>query len=223
MKKEKDENNKNCALIIANGTIRDYERIRELMSSYCRNDPIIISADGGIENTYKLGLKPHIVIGDMDSLDRKKYEKLSSGVRFISADPEKDESDTRLAVEYARDKGIRDIIIIGAAGGRLDHTFANMLILASPELKYASVKIITEDSEISCMHGSGKISGKAGNIISIFSLAPYTSFIKTSGLKYPLVGEKLYQSPVRGLSNVFTSDEASLEFDKGRLLIIKQI
>ena len=219
----KNNNDNKYALIIANGIIRDYKRIKKLLSSYCGDDPLIISADGGIENTIRLGLNPNIVIGDMDSLDREKYDRELSEVNFISVDTEKDESDTRLAVEYALEKKIKDITIAGATGGRLDHTFANMLILASQELDDVSARIIDEESEISCMHASGTVKGKTGDLISIFSLTPFTRFTKTSGLKYPLAVEKLYQSPVRGLSNVFTSEKAILDFDEGKLLIIKQI
>jgi thiamine pyrophosphokinase len=219
MKKE----NIKGAVVIANGEIKDYARIGKIIMSFHRHSPLVISADGGIENTTRLGLMPHVVIGDMDSIDRQKYAGILSRTRFVSVPGNKDESDTRLAVEYALKEGIADITIAGATGKRIDHTFANILILASPELKGASVRIVTEESEIFCMTGPGIIKGSPGKLVSIFSLTPYTSFLRTAGLRYPLKDEKLYQSPVRGLSNIFTSDEARLEFSEGKLLIIRQL
>jgi thiamine pyrophosphokinase len=211
------------AVVIANGEIKDYARIGMVIRSFHGHDPFVISADGGIENTARLGLVPHVVIGDMDSIDRQKYTGRLSRTRFISVPGNKDESDTRLAVEYALREGMADITIAGAAGKRIDHTFANIMILAAPGLENASVRIVTEESEIFCMPGPGTIKGSPGKLVSLFSLTPYTSFIKTSGLMYPLEDEKLYQSPVRGLSNVFTSDEAGLEFSEGKLLVIRQL
>jgi len=211
------------AVVIANGEIRDHARIGMVIKSFHKFEPFVISADGGIENTARLGLIPHVVIGDMDSIDRQKYAGMLPRTRFIPVSGEKDESDTRLAVEYALKQGMEDITIAGASGKRIDHTFANIMILAAPGLENASVRIVTEESEVFCMHGPGTIKGSPGKLVSLFSLTPYTSFIKTSGLMYPLEDEKLYQSPVKGLSNVFTSDEAGLEFSEGKLLVIRQL
>ena len=218
-----DARNINDVIVVANGEIKDYTQLRKAIDSFHIGEPIIISVDGGVENTLKLGLMPHIIIGDMDSIDRKKYTNRLSGAEFIPAPVDKDESDTRLAVEYAHGMGARDIIITGATGGRIDHTFANIMILASPGLEDSVVRIVTEKSVLFCMDQPGVIRGKPGKLVSIFSLTPYTTFIRTSGLKYGLADERLEQSPVRGLSNMFTSDEAVLEFKDGKLLIIKEI
>lgn len=217
---------KKTALIVANGEIKNHKKMKEIIVSNCGEDLYIISVDGGLHNTLKMGFNPHLVIGDMDSISSREKTGLKqkfSAAEFISAGQVKDESDTRLAVEHVLGKGIKNITITGATGGRIDHTLANILILAAPELKSVSIRIINEENEIFCMNSSGTVTGKTGKIISIFSFTPYTRFIKTVGLRYPLIDEKLFQSPVRGLSNIFSSDEVYLEFDKGQLLIIKQL
>ena len=101
-------------------------------------------------------------MGDMDSIDSEKYRDELSSAEFISARPEKDESDTQLAVEHASRMGIDKIIIAGATGGRLDHTFANIMLLASPGLKDIDVRIVTEESEIFSIDSSCTIKGITG-------------------------------------------------------------
>lgn len=216
------------AVIIANGPLGRPERIRRILisRSFTGSDTLIISADGGVSGTLKLGLKPDIIIGDMDSIDgdiKKKKIKELSNTKYISVSHDKDESDTRLAVDHAAGMGVNSIIITGAIGGRVDHTFANMMLLASPGLDGIDAKILTGDSEIFVTGKSCTVDGEPGKLISIFSLSPYTYFIKTKGLKYGLKNEKLDFSPVRGLSNIFTAAKAEIDIKEGRLLIIRQL
>lgn len=217
------DDNRVKAIIIANGILEYPEKIRDILisRSFTGSGTIVISADGGVSNTLKLGLSPDIIIGDMDSINEN-VKKLAQA-KHIYAPHDKDESDTRLAVEYAAKMGIKNIIITGALGGRPDHAFANMMLLASPGPADMDIKIIDSDSEIFVINDSQKISGEPGKLISIFSLSPYTYFIKTKGLKYELVDERLDLSPVRGLSNIFTATEAEIDIREGQLLIIRQL
>ena len=216
------------AFVVANGTIKNPASIyKKIILEYGLNSKdIIIAADGGASNCLKINLVPNIIIGDMDSLkeeDKSKLNLKSSSIKYIYANPEKDESDTQLAVEYAINLGVKKIIIIGATGDRIDHSFANLILLSSPFLKDVAAKILTDNNEIFVVKNSCTIKGKVGKLISIFSLSPYTFFIKTRGLKYNLKNEKLLFSPIRGLSNVFTKDTADIEIKEGALLIIKEL
>jgi len=218
---------KDTALIIANGIIIDHGKLRKiLLSRYCVPErTMVISVDGGLSNTFRMGFKPDLVVGDMDSIDRSKDKESSvfDEVEHITSNPHKDQSDTQLAVDHAVKLDMQSIFITGATGGRIDHTLANILLLASPGLNDIACSIITQDSEISALGSSASITGRPGKIISIFSLTPYTYFESTSGLKYPLSEEKLYFSPVRGLSNSFTEESAEIKIREGRLLIIKEL
>ncbi|MBU4450700.1 MAG: thiamine diphosphokinase, partial [Actinobacteria bacterium] len=77
--------------------------------------------------------------------------------------------------------------------------------------------------EIFVTRKSCQIAGAAKKMVSLFSLSPYTNFIKTGGLKYKLKNEKLLFSPVRGLSNAFTGSKARIEIGEGTLLIVKEL
>ncbi|MCL5070859.1 MAG: thiamine diphosphokinase [Actinobacteria bacterium] len=217
-------------VIVSNGVIKDYRLIcKRLKQDYKfdRNgNTLVIAADGGAKNCFNMKFMPDIVIGDMDSITIKAIESITSvkkPIKFINSVPEKDESDTQLAVDYAVGLGTKKILIVGAVGDRVDHTLANIFLLASPSAENSDIRILTEDSEIFVTKKSCQITGAAGKTVSLFSLSPCTNFIRTSGLKYRLKNEKLLFSPVRGLSNAFIGSKARIEISEGILLIIKEL
>jgi thiamine pyrophosphokinase len=219
---------KTSALIVTNGHIENPVLLLEmLINTYHFNDSfLIISVDGALKNCLNLKLIPDMVIGDMDSIckkDKKILEIRNPEALFIKSHCEKDESDTQLALEYLVENNIKNIILIGALGKRMDHSLANLLNLSSQKLENAEIKIIDENFEIFVLRQSAEIHGVIGNTLSIFSLTPYTYFINTEGLKYKLHEEKLLFCPIRGLSNIFEKETIRLDFKEGILLLMKEI
>ncbi len=218
---EKDK----TAIVVTNGDITEPEIIKKHLKNHGFGPgDMVISADGGTVNALKLGLDINIATGDMDSIDSEiKHKLMASRVKFIVEQPEKDYTDTHLALREAVRKGAKRIIILAAIGNRVDHSLANLLLLADPFLAGTDISIITETEQIFATTQALWVKGKKGNRISLFSLTPYTLFTETKGLKYGLKNEKLVFSPIRGISNEFVQDEAFLGIKQGMLLIIKQI
>jgi len=219
---------KTSALLVANGWIENPVLLRELLINayHFNNKFLIVSADGALKNCLYLKLVPDIVIGDMDSIcenDKKILKTINPKALFVKSPCEKDESDTQLALEYLVKSNIKNIILIGALGKRMDHSFANLLNISSEKLKNIEIKIIDENYEISVLRQSAQINGIIGNTLSIFSMTPYTYFINTDGLKYELHEEKLLFCPVRGLSNIIEKETMQLDFKDGVLLLMKEI
>lgn len=219
---------KKKALIITNGALTDPVLIMNIVKDGfgSKGDYTVICVDGGADNASILGLVPDMIIGDMDSIDKDKlgeYKDKSHNIDIVYALPDKDESDTQLALDHAVTKGYSNIMIAGAIGNRIDHSFANLVLLSSPLYKDVNIRIITGNSEVFIIRESTVIHGKKGKLISIFSLSPHTFFIKTSGLEYKLENEKLLFSPVRGLSNVFTGDNAEIDIKEGTLMIVQEL
>ena len=219
---------KTSALLVANGQMENPVLLMKLLTDayHFNNKFLIVSADGALKNCLYLKLIPDIVIGDMDSIceDDKKILKIyNSKALFIKSPYEKDESDTQLALEYLVKGNIKNILLIGALGKRMDHSLANLLNIYSEKLKNTEIKIIDENYEISVLRQSAQIKGIIGNTLSIFSLTPSTYFINTDGLKYKLQEEKLLFCPIRGLSNTFEKETVQLDFKDGVLLLMKEI
>jgi thiamine pyrophosphokinase len=219
---------KTSALLIANGQIENPVLLMELLTNLYNfnNEFLIVSVDGALKNCFYLKLVPDIVIGDMDSIcenDIKILKTSKPKALFIKSSCEKDESDTQLAMEFLVKNNIKNIILVGALGKRMDHSFANLLNISSEKLEYTEIKIIDESYEFSVLRQSTEITGTIGNTLSIFSLTPETYFIDTDGLKYKLHEEILLFCPIRGLSNIIEKEKVRLDFKDGVLLLMKEI
>src|SRR5215207_4381573 len=125
-------------IIFANGELPYLEKARLLLQS----DDYIICADGGTRHALALGLTPHLVIGDMDSINKDEWQDLEkSGVSVELFPQDKNETDLELAIHRALELAAEEIIIIGALGGRLDQTLGNIALLATPPGNSRNIRI----------------------------------------------------------------------------------
>jgi thiamine pyrophosphokinase len=205
------------AIIIANGQIHDGDFCRSLIAP----TDLVICADGGAGNALALGLQPQVVIGDLDSLDSDLRAQLEAdGCQVLAHPARKDETDLELALYYAIEHGVGDILILGALGGRIDQTLANVLLLALPELRYVKAKILGGRQEVSLISGEAIIEGLAGDTLSLLPLTEKVTGIYTEGLEYPLKNDTLYLGPARGVSNVLAAPQARVRIGQGLLLAV---
>lgn len=210
------------AIIIASGQMGKTDRAGAWRQTMQDGD-LIIGADGGAARALSWGLVPHLVLGDMDSLtdgERAKLEGL--GCHFVVHPRAKDETDLELALTYAAEQGAKEIVILGALGGRLDHTLANLLLLTLPDLEKLHVRIVGDDEEICLVRSGGTVAlaGKPGDLVSLLPLGGDARGVMTSGLAWMLQGDTLYFGFSRGVSNEMTGKTARVEVERGYLLVV---
>lgn len=211
---------KKRAVIFSNGIIKNINFHRTLIK---KND-FIICADGGLKFAKKLGLKPDVLIGDFDSLGRKEiYNVEKSGTRIFKFPPEKDKTDTQLALEYALSNGAKEIIMLGSLGGRIDHLLANLHFLRLGIKKGVGIKIIDENNEIAVIDKSISFKAKKGETISLFPFTEKVTGIYTEGLKYGLENVAMVLGNPYGVSNVALSSRVKIKIRSGLLLVIRNI
>lgn len=190
---------------------------------WVRGGDWIIGADGGAARALAWGLVPDLVIGDMDSLpEAARAILVAEGCRFVEHPRAKDETDLELALAHAAQEGAEDIVVLGALGGRLDHTLANVLLLALPSLAGVSVRIAEGDQE-ALLARSGEtvtLEGAPGDLVSLVPLGGDARDVTTRGLAWVLQGDALRFGSSRGVSNEMTSREARIEVGKGFLLVV---
>ncbi len=209
-------------VIIANGTPPEAATARRWLGVAGVR---LICADGGARTALALGLKPDIVIGDLDSLDDTLQTQLKAlGARFDVYPVAKDWTDLELALRLAVQEGVpegaQEIIVLGALGGRLDQQFANVLLLLLAELQGISARIVDEQQELFVTRDQATIEGAAGDIVSLIPLGGDALGIVTEGLQYPLRDEPLPTGPARGISNVMTGPVARVSLRQGALLVV---
>ena len=205
--------------LFANGDIYDPGYYRRQITPEDR----IICADGGSRHVLAMGMHPSAVVGDRDSLDPALHRKLQQlPVEWI-CNPllDQEQSDLEMALHYAVSFRPAEIILCGALGGnRADHALINLFLLTIPFKSGIPARIIDERQTVRLMDRELIQFGRAGDYLSLFSLAPETRGVTTQGLKYPLHEETLYFASTRGLSNELISETARVTAASGLLLAV---
>lgn len=210
-------------LLFANGVISHGASVqRALADADARR---IVCADGGALQAQALGLLPHTIIGDLDSLTPAQLEEFKgAGSQVISFPAEKDETDLELALLHCRDIGAESVTIAGALGGRFDQTAANLFLLTLPALSGIKITLVDGEQTIRVLSpGAHTLEGQAGDTISLIPLSASVDGLCTQSLKYPLHDDSLLLGPARGVSNVMLADHAELAFRRGALLLVHTI
>lgn len=204
-------------VIMANGELEAGEWVRP----YLERAEVVIGANGGTEHLLALGVRPDVVIGDLDSLSPAVETQLADqGTSFVRRPRAKDETDLELALLYAAEHFGSEIVVLGALGGRLDQTLANILLLVHPALEERQVTLVTAFQRAWVIRGTGRIQGVVGDRVSLIPLGGDAFIAETSGLAWPLQGETLVYGPARGVSNVLTAAEATVSVQAGQLLCV---
>jgi len=208
------------AVIVCSGSIEDYDYHR----SFFDGSPMVICVDGGARHLRKLGIFPHVMIGDFDSVSKDDYEYFKDlGVVDIRYPSQKDMTDTELALEYAADKGVNSIILLGCLSTRFDHSLSNIFLLKKMSEKNIDCIIANEYNEIQLVKHHIVLKNETNVKLTVLPLTDSVEGITTKGLLYPLDNDTIKLGSSRGVSNEFASEIAEIYIKKGLLLVIKSI
>lgn len=193
------------------------------LESMPTSEDFLIAADSGCEKMRGFGLCPHVVIGDMDSLDLERAKKIYPSAEFIIYPPEKDWSDTKLCLDYAIGKGFTDITIVGGLGGRLDHTLANINLLSYAYKKNIHLEI-NDGRNRAFFVKDDDFTVKRTYRMKYFSVIPFTEKLEgvtMSGVKYPLCDAVVARDDAVTLSNEITESVAHVTIKSGEAVVIE--
>ena len=178
----------------------------------------VIACDRGYEHARRAGIRPDLVVGDLDSC----RVELESGVPLRRLPVEKDDTDTMSALRLALSEGFRDIRLVCALGGRLDHLLANLQSLAFAAARGASVRIESPDTEIRTLrNGSLRLPRREGYSLSVFAVDGVCRGLCIRGAKYTLEDAELRPDFPLGASNEWSAEEAEITLRAGTLLIVE--
>lgn len=204
-----------CA-VFAGGVIENPGFIdkKELLES-CS---FIICADGGYRYAEALGIIPDLFVGDFDSYSGE----LPGGIEVHKSVPEKDDTDTLLAVREAIEAGYSEIRLYGALGARIDHAIANIQTMIFAHSRGCELKIIDEANEM-FLQGAGERSyiRRDGWYFSLFAVGGNAHISSCRGVKYPIEDYQMTPEFPIGVSNEITADKAILRVDSGLVLVIR--
>lgn len=176
---------------------------------------LVIGADRGYLVLERNGIKPDIAIGDFDS-----YEGEIACKNIIRFPRKKDFTDSELAIRHAISNGYEKIRIYGAIGGALDHTIANICLLAYYSKRGIDIAFIDGDNTVFAVTDSSvKFSDGAKGRISVFSFDDKSEGVCEKGLLFGLDNAELENKIPLGVSNEFTGQDSEISVKSGTLIL----
>jgi len=204
------------ALIIGSGGDVDKVCLENIKVDY------VICADGGLEKAEKLGMKPDVILGDFDSVDRSVLENYSHlNIKTVTFPSEKDYTDMELAVEHALQIGAKSIVMIGATGTRLDHTMANIQLLEKYHYLGIDIVIIDNNNYIKIISDNTdmEIKYKKNCFISLVPVTEKIEGLTLVGFKYPLADVVVKRGTTFLISNEIIQETGRIILKKGTALV----
>lgn len=205
------------AVLFVNGNLVCPDRVHSML----RADDFLVAVDGGLRHLMTLGAKPHLLIGDFDSVAADDLARLEEAGVVLKRHPaEKDETDLELALQYVVAEGYCEVLVIAALGGRVDQMLGNIFLLMSPSLEGCRVRLVDGREEVFLIRERETICGCAGDVVSLLPMQGLAEGVTTEGLQYSLCQEILRPERTRGISNVMLGEKAVISLRKGLLLCI---
>lgn len=212
-------------LIITGGDIDiDYAR-----KFYDENDfSFVIAADGGLKTAEMLNIIPNYIVGDFDTISPlllSKYENMND-VNIKRFKPDKDFTDTQIAINIAIEEESLSISILGGTGSRLDHTLANIQLLQMALSNGVEAVIVSPNNRIRLLGTKRKdiiIFKSEYKYVSLIPMTDRVSGITTKGMKYNLSNFdfKIDENISLGVSNEIIGQQAEIHIDDGTLILIE--
>lgn len=209
------------ACIVLNGEVKDYNFLENNFKN--NKYDCIICADGGARHLYKINVIPDYILGDLDSLSSEiiNFYKIN-GVKFTEFSSRKDETDSELCINLAKDLNAKDIYIIGALGGRIDHTIANINLMYYIKQLGINPIIQTYEEDIFLVNNEKSIiKGNKGDTISIIPIKDDAKGVTLENLEYPLNNSTINYGVPIGISNVMNRDECIITVKYGTLIVVR--
>jgi thiamine pyrophosphokinase len=185
---------------------------------------LVIAVDSGLDSALSLGLRVDLVVGDLDSVSAAGLARAEAdGIPVERHPAAKDATDLELGVEAALRLGATDLTVVGGGGGRLDHLLGGITFLASDELEEVVVDAYLGPAYLAVLRDGDdcEVTGRPGELISVFALGGPAEGVTLDGLRYPLRDATLWPGSTLGVSNEFARPTARILVGAGTLLVVQ--
>ena len=208
-------------IAIVSGGVAPSER---LLRDYLKTMDFIIAADRGSECLYNYGIIPDLLLGDFDSVKKEILDAAKLQIKeVLEFPPEKDYTDTEIAIIEAIKRGAKKIYLFGAIGSRMDHTLGNIGLLLTTKKRGATLEIIDDNNRLYLGEKKMKLFGKYGENISFHALCDKVKSFKIMGAKYNLETYDISLLDPRAICNEFVDTPIEISFEEGELLILHSV
>jgi thiamine pyrophosphokinase len=208
--------------IVAGGPERYLPDLKEFHSHNVK----WVGVDRGVFTILQNELEPEGAFGDFDSVSDQEWSLIKERVKSVNTyQPEKDETDLELALNWILTQKPESIKIFGATGGRLDHFMGNVQLLMQPDLLESGIK-----SELIDVQNHLWIAKAGEHMVIEHGARKYISFVPVTGsvenltltgFKYPLKNRNIFRGSTLCISNELIQSSGTFSFTKGILMVIR--
>lgn len=159
-------------------------------------DGDVIGVDKGAWICFKNGIEMKAAIGDFDSISSSEKELLqNSNINMTILNPRKDVSDSEAALQWAKEQGYDEVVLVTSMSGRFDHTYVNFQLV-----HHYDCVLLDKYNKVFLVHvGTCEIEKDNYQYISFFACEE--SVVTLEGFSYPLTQYRMTAGDVLGLSN----------------------
>ena len=178
-----------------------------------RKEDLVIAADGGQKALARMGVVPHLVVGDFDSSEAPR------DLPFVKHPKEKDDTDAALALREGALRGYRTFAFYGCVGGRLDHTLGAIQTALGAKKEGYRVFLVDAGTVATVLRNES-FSFTPTATVSVLALSERAEGVSLKGLKYPLENATLTNDFPLGVSNEGTGETACVSVENGALYLV---
>lgn len=159
-----------------------------------------------------------LALGDFDSVNEEEFQKISLNTdEIVRLNPIKDDTDSESAVNHLLERGYGLIILLGAFGGRMDHSFVNLRLA----YKHPRVVILQDGQNKVEAYEEGTYSFENSEYRYFSFFTEDTAEVTLEGMKYPLVHRIVTKEDVYTLSNEMIHKKGTLTVHSGKVLVMQ--
>ncbi len=188
---------------------------RSLLRRLAGEADMIVAADGGANVALRSGVRPDVIIGDMDSILPETRKALADS-RVLRV-RRQDNTDLEKALDFISERGPAEVAIAGATGGRIDFTLGNLSVFWS-YTRTLGITFVGDGWRALAVGRHRTVIAPRGTTVS---LLPFGSCVGVTlrGLRYPLNDAAMGAGEI-GVSNVVRTSPFRVTVRRGRMLLV---
>lgn len=200
-------------VLVCGAEIARFDRILPRL----RPDDFFLYCDGGLRHLGALQRKPDLIVGDFDS-----FSGTLPDAETIALPREKDDTDSVFGAKEAIRRGFSEFLLIGAFGGRLDHTLGNLSLLLYLDGMKKSALALDDFSETEIVSRAPAYVESAFSYFSLLNISGIARGVTVENAKYPLQNASITAEYPYGISNEpLPGKTARITVGEGRLALIR--
>lgn len=186
------------------------------------HDAIVLAADGALDHALVAGLTPAGLVGDLDSISPDGLAWAQHHATIAQHDPDKDHTDTELALQVAVNLTPQRLVLLSGGGDRLDHSLAAIGALGHPSLTCVpEIDGWWGHQRFHVLHGPGKLTLEieVGAVVSLLATHGAATGVTITGVRWPLDATDLPALVGHGVSNEVVDEHVEIRLHAGVLTV----